>query len=203
MGKTTTIVDTDVIPATTETPSDDNIINCNTSTCIKDKILSAIDHIKNVRHKRADTDSIFEFISKNSPDVDKCIVISTLFDLLAENTITNKKLSNGLDSYKRIKETVDPAAAEDEQQLVVTTELLRSNLPSELLIPPQSHIDTPAIIHVGINDILRKKWKWTKNLPEDILKIVNSSINHNINKVFVSSILPLLRTSVDIEKNKQ
>ena len=78
MGKTTTIEDTDVIPATTETSSDDNIINCNTSTCIKDKILSAIDHIKNVRHKRADTDSIFEFISKNSPDVDKCIVISTL-----------------------------------------------------------------------------------------------------------------------------
>ena len=60
-----------------------------------------------------------------------------------------------------------------------------------------------AIIHVGINGILRKKWKWTKNLPEDILKIVNSSINHNINKVFVSSILPSLRTSIDIEKNKQ
>ena len=157
MRKTTTIEDTDVIPATTETSSDDNIINCNTSTYIKDKILSAIDHIKHVRHKRADINSIFEFISKNSPDVDKCIVISTLFDLLAENTITNKKCSNGLDSYKRIKETVDPAATEDEQQLVVTTELPRSNLPSELLTPPQSHIDTPAIIHVGINDILRQK----------------------------------------------
>ena len=106
MGKTTTIEDTDVIAATTETSCDD-IINCNTSTCIKDKILSAIDHIKNVRHKRADTDSIFEFISKNSPDVGKCIIISTLLDVLAENTITNKKCSNGLDSYKRIKETVD------------------------------------------------------------------------------------------------
>ena len=102
MGKATTIVDTDVILVTTEMPSDDNIINCNTSTCIKDNILSAIDHIKNVRHKRADTNSIFEFISKNSPDVDKCIVASTLFDLLAENTIANKKCSNGLDSYKRI-----------------------------------------------------------------------------------------------------
>ena len=107
MGKTATIEDTDVIPATTETSSVDNIINCNTSTYIKDKILSAIDHIKHVRHKRADINSIFEFISKNSPDVDKCIVTSTLFDLLAENTITNKKCSNGLDSYKRIKETVD------------------------------------------------------------------------------------------------
>ena len=129
MEKTKTIVDTDVIPATTETPSDDNIINCNTSTSIKEKILSAIDHIKNVRHKRADTDSIFEFISKNSPDVDKCIVISTLFDLLAENTITNKKCSNGLDSYKRIKETVDSVTTEDEQQVVVATELSRSIYP--------------------------------------------------------------------------
>ena len=126
MGKTTTIVDTDVIPATTEMPSDDNSINCNTSTCIKDKILSAIDHIKNVRHKRADTDSIFEFISKDSADVDKCIVTSTLFDLLAENTITNKKCSNGLDSYKRIKETVDSATTEDDsRQQVVGSRLNR------------------------------------------------------------------------------
>ena len=52
---------------------------------VKDRILSAIHHIKNVRHKRTDTDLISEFISKNSPDVDKCVVISTPFDLLAEN----------------------------------------------------------------------------------------------------------------------
>ena len=86
---------------------------------------------------------IFEFISKNSPDVDKCDVISTLYDLLAENTITIKICSNGLDSYKRIKQTVDSVATEDEQQLVVTTELPRSNLPIELPTPPQSHIGTP------------------------------------------------------------
>ena len=34
MGKVTTAEDTDVIPATTETSSDDNNINCSTSTCI-------------------------------------------------------------------------------------------------------------------------------------------------------------------------
>ena len=145
MVKTTTIKDTDVITATTEMSSADNNINCNTSTCIKDKILSTIDHIKNVRHKRADTDLIFGFISKNSPNVDKCVAISTLSDLLAENTITNKICSNGLDSYKQIKQTVDSVAAEDEQQLVVTTELHRSNLPSELPTPPQSHADTSQI----------------------------------------------------------
>ena len=58
-----------------------------------------------------------------------------------------------------------------------------------------------AIIDVGINDILRQKNEnELKNLPEDILKIANSCRNHNINKVFVSSILPSLRTSIDIEK---
>ena len=132
MGKTTTIEDTDVISATTKTSADDNNKYRNTSTCIKDKILSAIDHIKNVRHERDDTDLIFEFILKNLPDVDKCDVISALSDLLAENTITNKICSNGLDSYKQIKQTVESVAAEDKQQLVVTAELPRSNLPSEL-----------------------------------------------------------------------
>ena len=58
-----------------------------------------------------------------------------------------------------------------------------------------------AIIHVGINDILRHNDKnELKNLPEDILKTANYRKNHNINKVFVSSILPSLRTSIDIKK---
>ena len=53
-----------------------------------------------------------------------------------------------------------------------------------------------AIIHVGINDILRhKNENELKNRP-----VVNSCRNRNINKVFVSSILPSLRTSIDIEK---
>ena len=37
MGKATTAEDTDVIPTTTETLSDDNDINCNTSISIKEK----------------------------------------------------------------------------------------------------------------------------------------------------------------------
>ena len=186
MGKTTTIEDTDVIPATSETSSDDNIINCNISTCIKDKILSAIDHIKNVRHKRADTDSIFEFTSENSPDVDKCIVISALFDLLAVNTITNKKYSNGLDFHKQIKETVDSAAAENEQQLVVSTELSRSNLPSELLTPPQSHIDTPQVPN-------------SRPVFENSHKECIVQIDHELNSLntFINHELSVLRDKMD------
>ena len=58
-----------------------------------------------------------------------------------------------------------------------------------------------AIIHLGINDILRHNDEnELRNFPEDTLRIANSCRNHNINKVFVSSILPSLRTSIDIEK---
>ena len=58
-----------------------------------------------------------------------------------------------------------------------------------------------AIIHVGINNILRHKDEnELKNLPKGILKIANSCRNNNINKIFVSSILPSLRISIEIEK---
>ena len=52
---------------------------------------------------------------------------------------------HGSDFYKRIKQTVDSVTAEDEQQLVLTVELPRSDLPSELTTQPQSHTDTPFI----------------------------------------------------------
>ena len=70
------------------------------------------------------------------------------------------------------------------------------------LVPPLEEYEYDcAIIHVGINDILRHKDKnELKNLPEDILKIGNSCRNHNINEVFVSSILRSFRTSLDIEE---
>ena len=70
------------------------------------------------------------------------------------------------------------------------------------LVPSlEEHEYDCAVIHVGINDILRHEDEnELKNLREDILKIANSYRNHNINEVLVSSILPSLRTSIDIEK---
>ena len=70
------------------------------------------------------------------------------------------------------------------------------------LVPSlEEHEYDCAIIHVGINDILRhKNENELKNLLEDILKIANSYRNRNVDKVFLSSILLSLRTSIDIEK---
>ena len=48
-----------------------------------------------------------------------------------------------------------------------------------------------AIIHVGINDILRNKNDTDlNNLPESILEIANTCQNYNIGKIFISALLP-------------
>ena len=48
-----------------------------------------------------------------------------------------------------------------------------------------------AIIHVGINDILRNKNDTDiNNLPESILEIANTCQDYNIGKIFISALLP-------------
>ena len=87
---------------------------------------------------------------------------------------------------KRIKETVDSAAAEDEQQLVITTELPRSSLPSELLTPPQSHIDTPQV-------------SYSRPVFENSHKECIVQIDHKINSLntFIDHELSVLRDKMD------
>ena len=56
-----------------------------------------------------------------------------------------------------------------------------------------------AIIHVGINDILRSKDPNDLNdLPENVIKFGKICQNHNIDKIFISGITPLTRTNVGI-----
>ena len=58
-----------------------------------------------------------------------------------------------------------------------------------------------AIIHVGINDILRNKNDTDlNNLPESILEIANTCQNYNIGKIFISALLPSKRTKVNISQ---
>ena len=56
-----------------------------------------------------------------------------------------------------------------------------------------------AIIHVGINDILRSKDSNDLNhLPENVIKAGKICPNHNIDKILISGIIPWTRTNVDI-----
>ena len=56
-----------------------------------------------------------------------------------------------------------------------------------------------AIIHFGINDILRSKDSNDLNdLPENVIKVGKICQNHNIGKIFISGITPSTRANVDI-----
>ena len=61
-----------------------------------------------------------------------------------------------------------------------------------------------AIIHVGINDILRSKHDELDKLPGNITKVGNTCQKYNIGKIYTSAILPSARTNInifDIDKN--
>ena len=59
-----------------------------------------------------------------------------------------------------------------------------------------------AIIHVGINDILRNKNDTDmNNLPDSILEIANTCQNYNIGKIFISALPPSKRTKINIHKS--
>ena len=58
-----------------------------------------------------------------------------------------------------------------------------------------------AIIHVGINDIIRNKNDTDlNNLADSILEIANTCQNYNIGKIFISTLLPSKRTKVNISQ---
>ena len=58
-----------------------------------------------------------------------------------------------------------------------------------------------AVIHVGINDILRNKNDTDmNNLPETILEIANTCQNYSVGKIFISALLPSKRTKFNISR---
>ena len=57
-----------------------------------------------------------------------------------------------------------------------------------------------AIIHVGINDILRSKGeKEVNDIPRKIMNIAETCRNYNIENIFIFSIIRCSRTTVDID----
>ena len=50
-----------------------------------------------------------------------------------------------------------------------------------------------AIIHVGINDLLRPKHDELDKLPGNIIKVGNTCQKYNTGKIYISAILPSTR----------
>ena len=76
----------------------------------------------------------------------------------------------------------------------------KANQLNHYVVPTLEEFDYDcAIIHVGINDILRSKdMSELKDLPKKIMQIGTTCQRYNIGKVYVSSVLPSTRTSFNI-----
>ena len=55
-----------------------------------------------------------------------------------------------------------------------------------------------AIIHVGINDILRSKHDESDKLSGNIVKVGDTCKKYNIGKKYISAILPSTRTDYNL-----
>ena len=79
----------------------------------KPKILEAIDHLKNISHKRPDIDSIFDFLTRTTvSNVTKEALSDITTDLIKESVIINNKSINGHDSFR--PNTIDTFSTTDE-----------------------------------------------------------------------------------------
>ena len=66
----------------------------------KPKILEAIDHVKTIRHKRADINAIFDYINKNATsNINKNVIENFISQLTKQKIIINKKTPAGCDSF--------------------------------------------------------------------------------------------------------
>ena len=76
----------------------------------KPQILPAIDHIKDISHKRPDLDASFDFIRKSTTsNIDKEAIKGFIAQSLEQKIILNKRSQTGNDSYRRITITMTPA----------------------------------------------------------------------------------------------
>ena len=65
----------------------------------------------------------------------------------------------------------------------------------------QEYTYDAAIIHVGINDIVRcKNYEELEELPNDIMKIAHTCQKYNIGKIFISSTVTCTRAFANIAK---
>ena len=84
----------------------------------KPTILDAIDHIKTIRHKRADINAIFDYINKSTAsNINKNVIENFISQLTKQKVIINKKTSVGCDSFSLNKK---------DNHEIVTEEILKS-----------------------------------------------------------------------------
>ena len=84
-----------------------------TIAVLHSEILEAINHIKTIRHKRADINAIFDYINKNTAsNISKNAIENFISQLTKQKIIINKKTPVRCDSFCLTKKDKDVIASE-------------------------------------------------------------------------------------------
>ena len=103
----------------------------------KTKILEAIDHIKTIRHKRADINAIFDCLNKNTAsNINKNAIENFISQLTKQKIIINKMTPAGCDSFCLTKK---------DNHEIVSEEVPRSPVISNEIDTPDCTSTEPVI----------------------------------------------------------
>ena len=81
--------------------TDDSLLINESLQLFKPKILNAIEIIKDKKKKRADIDTIHDYITRTEASyADKTLIENVVRELIRQKILINKKTTQGLDSFK-------------------------------------------------------------------------------------------------------
>ena len=114
----------------------------NSHSHIEEKIFQAIDHLKEVSHKRPDIDSIFEFINKlTASDMTKEPLEEIITGLVNKNLIISRKW-DGCDSFRRNTAIVNSTIINTQYQDTVDPNIVKSKIETYI----ERNVNTPGNI---------------------------------------------------------
>ena len=116
----------------------------------KPKILNAIEIIKDKKKKRADIDTIHDYITRTeASNADKTLIENVVRELIRQKILINKKTTQGLDSFKISKNVNQISQTSSDQTIPDATQIMNATK-----TPDTEDIETAPNSPLILNDIL-------------------------------------------------
>ena len=116
----------------------------------KPKILNTIEIIKKKKKKRADIDTIHDYITRTeASNADKTLIENVVRELIRQNILINKRTTQGLDSFKISKNANQISQTSSDQTIPDPTQIMNATK-----TPDTEDIETAPNSPLILNDIL-------------------------------------------------
>ena len=147
----------------------------------KPEILNTIEIIKKKKKKRADIDTIHDYITRTeASNADKTLIENVVIELIRQNILVNKKTTQGLDSFKisknvnQIPQTSSDQTIPDPKQMMNATKT-----------PDTEDIETASnnITLIEGKNVITDEYKISQTFNKHYINIVEKSCGKKPNKI--------------------